>query len=376
MPWIRQRPSGKWSATVYTPAGRRDKTHELKGVVARWAHDLEAEIARGEYIDPRNAKLTVAYIWDEHSAARRLEKSSKNRDESVWKNWVRPRWGSVPAARILKPDVQRWVNELEEDKVGAWVIVAAVNVLKAVLELGIDAGLIRSNPARRVKTPVPPKHEPRYITEAERQLFLARLDELFPGRRDARLFVEGLSETGCRFEELAAVRREAVDVKAGLIDIGPVMERDGTIREHPKGARSHHDPGYRAVPVGDEYLTRLKPIVMATPKGGLIYTASKGGPILYPTWRARVWNSALRVPVYENGKRVGWEPLIDEPLPTPHDWRHNMGTDLADNGVELHDRMKLMEHKDVRSGMRYTSSKDSRYDRAREALRRAREAGR
>lgn len=374
MAWVRQLPSGKYAATVYTPAGRITETHKLKGVVDKWASDLEADIRRGEFLDPRLAQKTVADVWERFFDSRKLEKATKKRDESHWKCWVEPRWGRIPVGSILKPDVQSWVNQLEADGVGGWTIIASLNVLKATLELAVDAGWVRANPARRVKPPVPPKHVDRVIEPGEERLILERLDELFPGRRDARLFVETMLETGGRWEEVAAVRREAVNLRHGLVDFGPVMERDGTVREYPKGARTRHDAAFRQAPVSAELLGQLRPVVLATPPGGLVFTASQGGPMLYPTWLRRVWNAALRVPVLdERGRKTGdWAPLVAEPLPTPHDCRHTYGTRLADAGLEQHDRMALMGHKDVRSAMRYTHAGDSRFDRAREALRRAR----
>lgn len=380
MPWIRQLPSKKWAATVYTPKGRRTRTHDLKTVITKWATDLEADIRRGEFLDPRLAEKTLGYVWEKYAGSRRLELPSRERDESTWKCWVEPRWGVIAAGAVLKPDVQAWVNELEEDGVGAWTIIAALNVTKTVCELAVDAGMIRANPARRVKAPMPPEHVDRVLTAVEEERIYDRLDELFPGRRDARLFVEVLADTGCRFQEVAAVRREAVNLQRGLVAIGPVMQRDGTVRDYPKGARSRRAAGFRDAPLGDEVMRKLRPIVLATPPGGLVFTAPKGGPLLYPTWRSRVWIRAVRVPVLDERGRAArgpdgaelWEPLVDEPLPTCHDMRHTFGSRLADAGVELHDRMALMGHKDVRSGMRYTHSGDERHDKARAALRAAR----
>jgi len=355
MAYIRQLPSGLWAATVYTPAGRITETRELKGAVKDWAENLEADVNRGDFLDPRLAKNTVGQAWEKFGGARKLELASRKRDASTWKNWVEPRWAHEPVGSILKPTVQTWVNELDK-KLGpakAWTTIAALNVLKAALELAVDAGWIRANPARKVKPPEPPRHVDRVIDPDEEAVLLARLDELFPERRDARPFVEFLLDAGVRWEEAAAVRKEAVQLRSGLVVIGPVMERDGTIREYPKGKDEFHP-----VPVGPDLLARLKPLVLATPAGGLVFTASLGGPMRYPTWLRRVWKPAV-------------EPLA-EPRPTPHDCRHTFGTRLADAGMTLHDRMALMGHKDVRSGQRYTHSGDPRFDAAREALRRAR----
>lgn len=355
MAYIRQLPSGLWAATVRTPAGRITETRELRGAVKAWADNLEADAHRGEFLDPRLARHTVGQAWERFASARKLEQASRKRDASTWKNWVAPRWADEPVGSILKPDIQAWVNEIAEELGAkrAWTAIAATNVLKATLELAVDAGWIRANPARKVKPPEPPRHVDRVIEPEEEAELLARLDDLFPGRRDARPFVEFLLDTGVRWEEAAAVRRSAVNLRTGLVVIGPVMERDGTIREYPKGKDEFHP-----VPLGDDLLARIRPLVLATAAEGLVFTASLGGPMRYPTWLRRVWNPAV-------------EPLA-EPRPTPHDCRHTYGTRLADAGLPLHDRMELMGHADVRSGQRYTHSGDRRFDAAREALKRAR----
>jgi integrase len=355
MAYIRQLPSGLWAATVRTPAGRITETRELKGAVKAWAEELESDARRGEFLDPRLSRNTIGEVWERFRDARKLEQASRKRDVSTWKNWVAPRWAKEPVGSVLKPDIQAWVNELDE-QLGAkraWTTIAALNVLKATLELAVDAGWLRTNPARKVKPPEPPRHVDRVIESDEEAELLDRLEELFPGRRDARPFVEFLLDTGVRWEEAAAVRREAVNLRTGLVAIGPVMERDATIREYPKGKDEFH-----SVPLGDGLLQLLRPLVLATPAGGLVFTASRGGPMRYPTWLRRVWDPAV-------------EPLA-EPRPTPHDCRHTFGTRLADAGIPLHDRMELMGHADVRSGQRYTHSGDKRFDAARAALRRAR----
>lgn len=383
MAWIHRRKSGIWEAVVRTPAGRRPFTHRLKGVVEKWAAEQEAAIDRGDWIDPRRSATTVDEIWRKHGGARRLEMASRKRDASIYRNHVRPRWGDEEVGAIVKPDVQEWVNQLDEAGVGGWVIIAALNVLKAVCELAVDAEYIRHNPARRVRPPMAPEHVDRVLTPEEEQVLLARLDELFGERRDARLFVEGLMEMGGRWEEVAAVKREAVDLRHGLVSLGPVMERDGTIRDYPKGARSRQSAGFRQVPISPEYAARLRPVLLATQPGGLVFTAPQGGPLFYTRWRARVWVPALRGP-YEGpppARRPGSRGpvktplgplLLDDPQPTPHDLRHGYGTHLADAGLPQHDRMALMGHKDQRSAQRYVHAGDQRFAAARDALARAR----
>lgn len=377
--WVRRLDSGLWAATVYTPTGRITETDKLESVVRRWAADRMAEVRRGDWIDPRGAEATVGEWWLRVKDSRHLEKASKKRDASHWKVHVAPRWTNVPLGAILKPDISRWVVEMTEAGVGAATIEGAIGVLRALLEQAVDARVLRINPANRVKTPPRDAHIDRVLEPEEEEQLLARLDELFPGRLDGRFFVELLLDTGLRWEEAAAIHRESVVPRQGRINVAHVMERDGSIRAYAKT-----EAGNRAVPVSAMLLPRLRERVLATPAGGLVVTATMGGPLRYSTWLRRVWAPALQhtrelPPAPRPPGRTGplprnveaWHYLAD-PQPTPHDLRHTYGTRLADENVPIHDIAALLGHGDLRSTQRYLNSREDRFDRARKALDRAR----
>jgi integrase len=120
------------------------------------------------------------------------------------------------------------------------------------------------------------------------------------------------------------------------------------------------------------------------PRGGpteLVFTSRAGRVLSYSNWHHRVWAVALagRPAI---GKVRGHAPreavpgaALDDPQPTCHDLRHTFGTRLADAGVPVHDLMALLGHGDVRSTQRYMHSTEARFERAREALKKARKAG-
>ncbi|MEU4781078.1 tyrosine-type recombinase/integrase [Micromonospora sp. NPDC023633] len=406
MAWIRQLPSGLWAATVRLPKGsdpdRVTETHKLKGAVTKWAADLEADIRKGDWIDPRAGKKTVGECWEQWgTTSRRLEQASRRRDESHWRVHVAPRWAKVPVGSILKPDVTAWVVEMESTHqascrrrdtctgckaaVGAATIEGAVGVLRAVLDLAVDAKLLRDNPARGVKRPKRNAHVDRVLDPAEEQQLVNALDRLFPGRPDAGLFVELVADTGMRWEEAAAIPPQMVDTRKNRISIAWVMERDGTARPYAKSAA-----GNRAVTYGDHLAARMKAAKIAArevvgvfPKddpGRLIFTSEKGDALRYSNWHRRVWTPALRgLPERPKVKGHAYRPArpgagLADPQPTPHDLRHTFGTRLADEGVPLHDIMALMGHEDIRSAQRYLHSREERFDRARQAMARARAA--
>ena len=260
-------------------------------------------------------------------------------------------------------------------------MVGCLKVLKAVIEHAVDSRRIRANPVRGVKPPIVPKHLDRRIEADEEDIIYERLDELFPDRPDARPFVATMFETGGRWEEVAAIPPEHVSMRRKRITLLPVMERDGTVRPYPKSARAGQEPRARELPVSDELIAMLQPLVKAAPRGTPIFRTGGGAYVTYTNWLKRIWYPAMRVPVVDSsGVRVKgddgkvlWEPLLELPLPTPHDIRHAYGTRLADGGLEVHDVMALMGHEDMRSAQRYLHSGEKRFDRAREAMRRARE---
>ncbi|MFI1195479.1 tyrosine-type recombinase/integrase [Micromonospora sp. NPDC020750] len=407
MAWIRQLPSGVWAATVRLPKGsdpdRVTETHKLKGAVQTWAADLEADIRKGDWIDPRAGKKTVGECWEQWgTTSRRLEQASRRRDASHWKVHVAPRWAKVPVGSILKPDVTAWVVEMEDSHkatcrdrktcrsckaaVGAATIEGAVGVLRAVLDLAVDAKVIRDNPARGVKRPKRNAHVDRVLDPAESQQLVDALDRIFPGRPDAALFIELIEDTGMRFEEAAAIPPQLVDTRKTRIHIAWVMERDGTVRPYAKSAA-----GNRTVTYGDHLVARIKEAKIAAREvkdvfpgdspGRLMFTSEKGDPLRYSNWHRRVWLPALRgLPERPTVKGHAYRAAaagadLPDPQPTPHDLRHTFGTRLADEGVPLHDIMALMGHEDIRSAQRYLHSREERFERARAALRRARVVG-
>jgi len=371
--WVRKLPSGLWAATVRTPAGRITESFPLKGQAQKWAADLEADARRGDFIDPRRAEITIGAWWDEVNGARRLEKASRKRDESHWRVHVAPAWAKVQLNGVLQPNVSKWVNKMEAAKVGAATIQGSVGVLRALLDLAVADKRLRYNPARGVNLPERNAHHDRVLASDEDELLLSALDRQFPGRPDARLFVELLLYCGLRWEEAAALDRDHVDTRRQLINVGPVMERDGTIRPYPKSPA-----GVRPVPVDDEVWPRLRDHAMKVAPGGLLFTGKRGrtkdAPVRglhYSSWLRRVWHRGL-VEVVERGRRgvivVTRKTLEDDPQPTPHDMRHTYGTRLGEAKVPVHEIMALMGHETLESAQRYLHAGEDRFKRARNAV--------
>lgn len=358
MAWIRQLDSGLWAATYRTPTGDRlTISRELKSQVQHEVGELERQVRTGEWIDPALAETTVNKWWERVRDSRRLSKAATARDESHWRCHVQPHWGRVRLGAILKPDVSTWVVKMERAGTGAPTIEAALSVLRAILEAAVDARMIRYNPTAGVKPPRRNAHQDRVLAHDEDKVLLDAIERIRPGRPEGRLFIELLLYCGLRWSEAAAIPRERVLMRQQMLDIAPVVERDGTIRPYPKSPA-----GERPVPVDDDLWPRLREHVLSVPPGELIFRGLHGGVLRYSNWLRRAFDPALEA----------CDPPLDDPLPTPHDLRHTYGTRLGDAGVPVHDIMELMGHEKLESAQRYLHSGKGRHDRAREAMRRAR----
>jgi integrase len=194
-------------------------------------------------------------------------------------------------------------------------------------------------------------HLDRVLAGDEDERLLVALDRVTGGRPHGRLFAELLLYCGLRWSEAAAIAPERVRRRDKLLDVGPVVERDGTIRPYPKSAA-----GVRTVPVPDRLWPRLLERVLATPPGGLLVPAPAGGVLDYTTWRRRWWMPALE------------RADLERPWPTPHDLRHTYGTRLAEAKVPPHEVMVLLGHESLASVQRYLHAGDDRFRRARKAL--------
>ena len=102
--------------------------------------------ARGEYIDPADARVTIGDLGPVWLARRtHLKPSSRRVEEVAWRVHVQPKWGAVKLADIRHSAIQTWVSGMGREVIdaegnvtkraaGPVTVIRAFGVLAAILD--------------------------------------------------------------------------------------------------------------------------------------------------------------------------------------------------------------------------------------------------
>jgi integrase len=211
------------SITAYTTAaGRRyrvryrDPEHnsrEKNGFARRKdAEDYLANITvstnRGDYVDPRSARVTVGElgaVWIENQT--HLKPSTFATVEVSWRVHVAPAWGNRRIGDIRHSEVQAWLTKFsagDGKPRSATIILRAYGVLAGILDVAVRDRQISSNPARGVKLPRKVKKRRVYLTAAQ-------VEHLAQRAGQHATLVYTLAYTGIRWGEAVGLRVRAID---------------------------------------------------------------------------------------------------------------------------------------------------------------------
>jgi integrase len=352
----RRLPSGKWQAAVFHPSGKRvTKTGKLKREVEIWAAEQEAQIHRGEWVDPKAGQVTVADWHAQWLAARSVEPATAAKNESHWRVHVAPRWGSWPLASIQQIDVAGWVKAMGKAGVGAHTVQAVVHYFSAMLGAAVINGKIRVSPCHNLALPRTDARPPVYYTLAEAELLWADLGEY-------RLMVELDFWTGLRLGELFALTPANVLWLRRELVVAQVVTRFG-VRAYPKSAKSN-----RTVPIPEHLMEPLSAQAAGRGPEDRLWPAPDGGPIDEHHHRKIVWTPAVRragtcakhrpdTPVRVRALTAATvarcEACAPIPWHPPNVGRHTAASWLVMAGVDLMRVQAILGHEKITTTQRY-----------------------
>jgi integrase len=202
---------------------------------------IEVAKARGEFVDARASRSTIAALGVEWLANQHhLKPSSLRPVEIAWRLHVQPKWGARRVGEIRHSEVQNWVTAFTKGDGktrSATTVLRTYGVLASILDTAVKDRRIPSNPARGVNLPRKLKGKHKYLSHAQ-------VDLLADNAKRHRTLVLFLAYTGLRWGEATALRVRDVDLERRRVEVHEnAVEVSGTIHVGtPKNGESRSVP--------------------------------------------------------------------------------------------------------------------------------------
>jgi integrase len=367
---VRKLPSGRFQARYPGPDGllrTAPETFETQTAAERCLVDIEADMRRGEWIDPDAGKVSLKEYAERWIRERDLEDRTRELYEGYLRNHVGPYLGHLMLMELTPPRIRTWRMELVDGRTGAPTVAKSYRFLKTVLNTAVDDDLIRKNPCR-IKGAGQEKAAKRPHATLEEVFAIAACIQ-----PRYRLLVLLAAFAQLRFGELVALRRDditlpkrrkptAEEIEAGAdpsepIDDGmPLLRVDRAVaqldsgEQRIKGPKS--DAGRRTVVLPAAILPELRQHLatkgFADPEpDGRLFRGPKGATPRRNNFNG-IWKAAVQAAKVNPGLHL-------------HDLRHTGATLTARTGATLREIMSRIGHTSTRAAMLYqhaTSERD------------------
>ncbi|MHA4777450.1 tyrosine-type recombinase/integrase [Streptomyces sp. MSC1_001] len=349
-----------------------DKQKRLADV---WLTNIEADMARGQYIDPKASRTTFREYAERWIAALTTDLSSRAAMEGRLRLHALPYLGGRPIGSFQAEHIRDWSRQLEETVGSASYRRLIFDAVSSVLNAAVDDRLLASNPCRARSVKAPRPAPTRVHPWGASQVFGVRagLPKRFQamvdvgagcGLRQGEIFgvsVDNIGDLGWLY-----VRQQVKKVRGGLVFAPP---KRGKLRDVPL------DPEVSAVL--REHMQRFPPVDVTlpwlTPSGPkvthrLVFTAPAGTALWSNAFNDQTWKPALAsagiIPVPEKGQR--YAAAREHGM---HALRHFYASVLLDAGENIKALSLYLGHSDPGFTLRvYTHLMPSSETRTRKAI--------
>jgi len=287
---VRRLPSGRWQARYFTRDGEEHaapQTFATKADAARFLARVQTEMDRGEWHDPRLARITFGRWVEEYLAgARHKRPTTRARDEVVVRTHFLSALGRKPLTAITPLDVRRLVDDMAR-RLAPATVRTNYGVLKAVLNAAVEADVIVRSPCRGVKLPAGRSSTRSTLTADD----LQRLAAAVPQAYRPVVYIAGV--LGLRWSEVAGLRVRHLDFLRRTLTVAETVAEVGG-RLQPAATKSR--AGTRTLAVPPLLVDMLAEHLAARGRPGpdeLVFTSPAGGPLRAANFRTRVWAPAV-----------------------------------------------------------------------------------
>jgi hypothetical protein len=159
----------RWDVEWLLPDGtKRSKTFKTQRAAKLFDGELRSAREDGETVDPRGGKNELQVAYKSWLASRPdLSRKVRRGYEDNWRLRIEPKFGNWPIGRILRENVQEWVNEMTAEGLGPRTVRWTHSVLRITLDHAITDRKLRGNPASNVRFPAMGETSHVYLTAVE-----------------------------------------------------------------------------------------------------------------------------------------------------------------------------------------------------------------
>ncbi|WP_222851454.1 tyrosine-type recombinase/integrase [Phytoactinopolyspora mesophila] len=341
---MRKLPSGRYQARYLGPDGLdhpAPSTFATKTDANVWLTEKEAEIRRGDWIDPESGMVALADYGKAWIAERpNLKPRTVALYETLFRIHVAPDLGSFGLLEITPGRVRTWRKDRLDAGTGAVTVAKSYRLLSAIMNTAVRDGLIRRNPCQITGAGHEPS--PERSTASLTDVF-ALADAIQPRYR---LLVLLAAFGTMRWGELLGLRRSDIDLDGRIIQISRSVQQ---ISGAPVVTSPKSWAGRRRVAVPEAIVPEMRwhLRVFAEPgPDGRVFLGPKGATPSRTNFH-RIWRRATH--------EVGLPELHF------HDLRHSGATLAASTGASLRELMQRLGHSSARAALIYqhaTSDRD------------------
>ena len=273
-----------------------------------------------------NIQAFISYLGKERSASYNTQ-ISYERDLKKLKEYL-VKQGIFNVQEVSETSLNSYVLLLEKEGKAASTVSRYIASFKGFFEYCLKHGVIKEDPAERLKPPKVEKKFPQILTISETRKLMDGPDEnSSKGIRD-KAMLELLYATGIRVSELISLK---------MSDMNLAMEY----------VICHEKSKDRIIPFGSSaksalvaYLDNTRACMLNNQESEYLFVNCSGKPMS----RQGFWKL-----IKHYAEKAGIEKEI-----TPHTFRHSFAAHLLENGADLRSIQEMLGHSDISSTQLYS----------------------
>jgi integrase len=348
-----------------------------KRLAEQWLAHIEADMARGQYVDPRASRTTFRQYAEKWLKAQGADPNTQASMESQLRLHAFPYIGTRPLGSFKPEHMREWITALEANGVrGPYARTIYANA-RSVLSAAVDDDYLSRNPcsARSVK---PPAVERKRITPwAAERVFAVRA--AMPERYQA--MVDLGAGCGLRQGEILGVAVDSFDFDTDILHVVHQLKlsRSKPVFAPPKGGKLRDTP--LPGPVADALRAHMKqfpPVKVTLPwktvdgpkvTKRLLFTGPMGNHVWRTSLNEEAWKPSLVAAGVIPGRESRAENYAAAREHGMHALRHFYASALLDGGESIKAVSEYLGHSDPGLTLRvYAHLMPSSQERTRKAI--------